>query len=154
MLCLSAVRLRGSSFHKIYPSVLRHQAVMSLYIHRSYSFVLICGRFRKHQGPPSLATCMEWKTVTIILFGALYMYGRLSSQASHTLHWHSEYPTDVYIATTNDKRRSYPDPLISESMVSFADSPFKFLLLLPSRFLDPLVLVFSIVKLLHPVRPK
>ena len=31
---------------------------------------------------------------------------------------------DVYITTTNDKRRSYPDTLISESMVSFADSPF------------------------------
>ena len=27
--------------------------------------------------------------------------------------------------------------LISESMVSFADSPFKILLLPPSRFLDP-----------------
>ena len=36
------------------------------------------------------------------------------------------------------QRRSYPDTLISKSMVSFADSPFKFLLLPPSRFLDPL----------------
>lgn len=36
--------------------------------------------------------------------------------------------------TTNDKRRSYPDTLISNSMVSFADSLFKFLLLPPSRF--------------------
>ena len=44
--------------------------------------------------------------------------------------------------------------IISESMVSFADSPFKFPWLPPSRFLDPLVLVFSFVKLLHPVRPK
>ena len=35
----------------IHPSVLRRQAAMSLYkIHRSYSFVLICGRFRKHRG--------------------------------------------------------------------------------------------------------
>ena len=39
-------------------------------------------------------------------------------------------------------------------MVSFADSPSKFPLFLPSRFLDPLVLAFGIVKLLHPVRPK
>ena len=54
-----------------------------------------------------------------------------------------------------NKRRSYPDSLISESMVSFTDSPFKFPLLPPSRFLDPLlVLAFGIVKLLHPVRPK
>ena len=39
-------------------------------------------------------------------------------------------------------------------MVSQADSPFKFPLLLPSRFLEPLVLAFGIVKLLHPARPK
>ena len=44
--------------------------------------------------------------------------------------------------------------LISESMVSFPDSPFKFPLLPPSRFLDPLVSAFGILKLLHPVRPK
>ena len=44
--------------------------------------------------------------------------------------------------------------LISKSMVSFADLPFKFPLLPPSRFLDPLVLAFGIMKLLHPVRPK
>ena len=37
-------------------------------------------------------------------------------------------------------------------MVSFADSPFKFPLLPPLCFLDPLVLAFGIVKLLHPVR--
>ena len=38
----------------IHPSVLRPQAAMSLYkIHRSYSFVLICGRFRKHRGSRS-----------------------------------------------------------------------------------------------------
>ena len=35
------------------------------------------------------------------------------------------------------QRRTYPDTLISESMVSFADSTFKFLLLPPSRCLDP-----------------
>ena len=53
---MRAVRLRGSSFHNIYPSVLRRQAAMSLYkIHCGYSFVLICGRFRKNRGPPSLA---------------------------------------------------------------------------------------------------
>ena len=45
------------------------------------------------------------------------------------------------------------DTPISETMVSFADSPFKFLLLPPSRFLDPLLLAFGIVKLLNPVRP-
>ena len=38
----------------------------------------------------------------------------------------------------NDKRRSHPDMLFSESMVSFPDSPFKFPLLISSRFLDPL----------------
>ena len=37
---------------------------------------------------------------------------------------------------SNDKRRSYPD-LISAATVSFADSPFRFLLFPPSRFLDP-----------------
>ena len=57
------------------------------------------------------------------------------------------------VQLTNDKIRSYPDTLISESMVSFADSPFKFPLLPPSRFLDALVLAFGIVKLLHSVRP-
>ena len=46
-------------------------------------------------------------------------------------------PTNVYCTTTNDKRWPYPDTLISENMVSFTDSPFKFLLLPPSRFLDP-----------------
>ena len=45
-------------------------------------------------------------------------------------------------------------PSFSESMVSFADLPFKFLLLLWPCFLDPLVLAFGIVKLLHPVHPK
>ena len=45
------------------------------------------------------------------------------------------------------------DTPISESMVSFADSPFKFPLLPPSRFLDPLVLAFGIMKLLNSVRP-
>ena len=44
---------------------------------------------------------------------------------------------NVYSTTTNVKMRSYPDTLISESMVSFADSPFKFLLLPPSCILDP-----------------
>ena len=40
-------------------------------------------------------------------------------------------------------------------MVSFADSPFKFLWLPPSRFLDHLlVLACGIMKLLHPVLPK
>ena len=39
--------------------------------------------------------------------------------------------------------------LISESMVSFADSPFKILLLPPSRFLQ-----FRSLKVLHTVRPK
>ena len=52
------------------------------------------------------------------------------------------------------KKRSYPDTLISESMVSFADSLFELSLLPPSRFLDPLVLAFRMVKLLHPVPPK
>ena len=60
MLRLSVVRLRGSSFHNIYPSVLRRQVAMSLYkIHRGYLFVLICRRFRKHRGPPSLAAFKE-----------------------------------------------------------------------------------------------
>ena len=60
-----------------------------------------------------------------------------SAEVTHALRWHSEKPTSVYSTTNNDKRRSYPDTLFSESMVSFADSPFKFLLLPPSRFLDP-----------------
>ena len=51
---------RLQSVHNIYPSVLRLQAVMSLYkIRRGYLFVLICGRFRKHRGPPSLAAFTE-----------------------------------------------------------------------------------------------
>ena len=42
------------------------------------------------------------------------------------------------------ERWPYPVTLISKSMVSLADSPFKFPLLSPSRFLDPLVLaIFS-----------
>ena len=46
-------------------------------------------------------------------------------------------------------KRSYPDTLISKSMVSFADSPFKLPALLPpSRFLEPLVLALGTVKLL------
>ena len=52
------------------------------------------------------------------------------------------------------KKSSYTDILISESMVSFSDSLFEFSLLPPSRFIDPLVLVFGMVKLLHPVCPK
>ena len=105
------------------------QAVMSLYkIHRSYSFVPICGRFRKHRGPPSLAAFTEWKTVTI-LFLALCRYTADCP------------PEDVYSTITNDKRRSYT--LISEGMVSLADSLFKFPFLPPSRFLDPLVLAFD-----------
>ena len=39
--------------------------------------------------------------------------------------------------TTPNTRQSYPDTLISESMVSFRDSPFKFPLLVLSGFLDP-----------------
>ena len=50
--------------------------------------------------------------------------------------------------TTDDKRWSYPETLIFKSMVSLADSPFKFPLLSLSRFLDPLVLAFGVVKLL------
>ena len=46
------------------------------------------------------------------------------------------YAVQLLISCTNDKRRSYPDSLISESMISFADSLFKFLLLPPSPFLD------------------
>ena len=45
--------------------------------------------------------------------------------------------TNVYSTTTNNERRSYLDTLISESMISFADSPFKFPLLPPSRLLGP-----------------
>ena len=47
-----------------------------------------------------------------------------------------------------------PETLISESMVSYADSPFKFPLLPPLRLLDPIVLAFGIMKLLHTVHPK
>ena len=43
---------------------------------------------------------------------------------------------------------------ISESIVFWGDSPFKFSLLPPSCVLDFLVLAFGIVKLLQPVRPK
>ena len=76
------------------------------------------------------------------------------AEVTHALRWHSEEPANVHSKTANDERWSYPDTLVSKSMVSFADSPFKFPLFPPSRFLDPLGLAFGIVKLLHPVRLK
>ena len=76
------------------------------------------------------------------------------AKITHGLRRHYEKLTNVYSTTTNDKRRSHPDILFSESIVSFPDSPFKFPLLISSRFLDSLVLAFGIVKLLHPVRLK
>ena len=57
--------------------------------------------------------------------------------------------------TTDDKRRSYPETLIFKSMVSLADSSFKFPLLPLSRFLDPLLLVLAAkqrVLLVFPTR--
>ena len=55
-------------------------------------------------------------------------------------------PTNVYCTTTNDKRWPYPDTLISENMVSFADSPFKFLLLPHRTFYIPEGIAYSASK--------
>ena len=132
-----------------------HRSVSSLsFVSLSLSSVLICGR-------SSFAAFTEWKNCNKILFGALQIHNRLSpprlhkhfadilnSQLIHTVTLLLQRSQRVRIVT------SYPDNLISESMVSSADSPFKFPLLPPSRFLDLLVLAFSIVKLLHQVRPK
>ena len=118
-------------------------------IHRygtcSYLFVLICGRFRNHRALPPLPSeklvqCSFWRFVDTRPIVRIVV--------THALRWHSEKPTSVYSTTNNDKRRSYPDTLFSESMVSFADSPFKFLLLPPLPFLDPWRYV------LHTMRPK
>ena len=66
------------------------------------------------------------------------------AEVTHALRWHSEYPTNIYSTTTYDIKRFSPDTLISESVVSFADSPFKLPALLPpSRFLDSLVLALG-----------
>ena len=85
----------------------------------------------KIQKPPSLDAFTEWKTVTKFFLALCRYTADCSAEITHALRWHSEKPTN------NDKRRSYPDTLISKSLVSFADLPFKFLLLPPSHFLDP-----------------
>ena len=102
---------------------------MSLWkIHRCYLFVLICGRFRNNPALPPLLSekllqCSFWRFVDtrpIVL-------PRLRTHFADILMY----------TTTNYKRRSYLNTLISECMVCFADSLFKFLLLPPSPFLDP-----------------
>ena len=87
--------------------------------------------------PPCLAAFTELKTVTMYFLALCRYTADCSAEVTHALRWHSEYSQLMYTGCTNNKRRSYPDTLISKSMVSFADSPFKFLLLPPLRFLLP-----------------
>ena len=55
----------------------------------------------------------EWETVTLFFLALLYRYtADCSAEVTHALRWHSEWPTNAYSTTTNDKRRSYPDALI------------------------------------------
>ena len=88
----------------------------------------MCERFRNHRALPPLPSekllqCSFWRFV--------------DTQPIVWPRFRTHFADILNSTTTNNKRWSYPDTLISESMVSFADSPFKFLLLPPLRFLDP-----------------
>ena len=89
------------------------------------------------------------KTVTIFLLALCKYTADCPTEVTHRrtslTFWIA---TNIYSTTTDDKRRSYPETLMSKSMVSLADWPFKFPLLPLSCFLDPLVLAFGVVKLL------
>ena len=106
---LNAVRLRCSEFSQ---NISQHFTATCHY----GRFTVICGRFRNHRAfflpSEKLLQCSFWRSVDtrpIVL-------PRLRTHFADILMY----------TTTNDKRRSYLDTLISESMVSFADSPFKF----------------------------
>ena len=100
-------------------------------IHRSYLFVLICVRFRNHRALPPLPSekllqCSFWR----FAHTRPIVRPRLRTHFADTLNSQLMHTVQLLIIKGGLT-------LISESMVSFADSPFKILLLPPSRFLDP-----------------
>ena len=114
-----------------------------------YSFVLNFGRFRKHRA------LLPLRSEKLLQYSFWHFVDTWSIvRLSFRMHF-ADILNSQLMYTVQLLMRLYLDTLISERMISFADSLFKFLLLPPSRFLDPLlVLAFGIMKLLHPVRPK
>ena len=82
-------------------------------------WLFICPHLWKVQKPLSLAAFTEWKTVTMFFLALCRYTADCFAEVTHALRWHSEKPTSVYSTTNDDKRRSYPDTLFSESMPGF-----------------------------------
>ena len=129
----------GAPFKRSSPSMLRvftkyipaFYGDMSLWkIHRSYLFVLICGRFRNHRAllPLQSKKLLQYSFRRFVDTRPIVL-PRLCTHFADILNSQLMYTVQLLM-------RLYLDTLISERMISFADSLFKFLLLPPSRFLD------------------
>ena len=130
---LSAVRLRWSG--QFSEDISQH--FMATCHYRRFTVVIyllfICGRFRNHRAlrplpSEKLLQCSFWCFVDTqpIVWSRLrtHFAGILNSQLMYT----------VQLLIVKGGLTLTAVTLISESMVSFADSPFKFLLLPPLRF--------------------